>query len=139
MAPAIPYIALAATAVSTGVAIQQQEQAKKAEKKSSKARASALAADAARERERARRLASAQTARFGAAGVTQAGTPTFKVLQGLFDSIDDQEAILAGARNALEEGRLRARAIGTAQIGTAARGIGSIATSDATSSLLNGG
>ena len=105
-----PAVVVGLSLISTGIAVHSQQEAAKAERKSARRRAEALSKEAGVERERARRLASSQMASFGAGGVTAAGTPTMTVLQGLFDSIDEQEAILAGARNALAEGRDRARA-----------------------------
>lgn len=110
--------AIVASVVGAGIqAIGQLDQAKQ-EKKASRRRATEMRQAASVENERGRRLRAAQRASFGAAGVGMSGTPILRSSQSFLDSLLDQEAILQGARNIEEEGRLRARAATIGAIGS---------------------
>jgi len=121
----VTAIAIGVAAVGTAVSVKGQQDAATATKRAGRARAGELAKEAVKEAERGRRLRAQQRAAFGAAGVNSSGSPLQVQGQSLIDSILDQEAILAGAKNINDDARRRARAATTGAIGTAISGIGS--------------
>jgi hypothetical protein len=128
-----------AIGIGTAVSVKGQLDSAKAQRKAGRQRRDELRRAAEVERERGRRLRSAQRARFGAAGVGLAGTPLLVGGQALVDSLLDQEAILAGARNAGREGSLRADAATIGAIGSGISGLGQALFTADQAGLFGGG
>ncbi|MFQ5593154.1 MAG: hypothetical protein ACE5HA_03295 [Anaerolineae bacterium] len=106
-------IAITATLASGTVSAIEQRRGAKEAKREGRRRAAEISAEAKveeeRERERAARLLASQRAGFGAAGVTQAGTPALVQVQSLFDSLRERERILSGAARQSEAVRRQSR------------------------------
>lgn len=115
-------VAIAAALIGGAVETASQVEAARVTRREGKRKARELERAAAVERERGRRLRAQQAARFGAAGVSGV-TAAAVTNQSVVDSLLDQEAILAGAKNIRRESRARARAF---EIGAFSSALGTI-------------
>lgn len=121
-------IGAVASVGSAANSVIQGERAQRSARRAGRAQAAALRAEAAAERERSRRLASAQRAAFGAAGVGPQGTPLLVAVQDQVESIRRRERILAGARNAESNARAQGRALFNEGIQGGIQGLSSATT-----------
>lgn len=92
------------------IAVNQGEVASRNAKRAGRKQAAALRAEAAAERERGRRLASSQSAAFGAAGVGAGGSAHLVQAQGIVDSLRQRNRVLVGAQNAQSNANAQAEA-----------------------------
>lgn len=100
MPQAMPFVMLALTVASTAVGAISSIQAGKAEEKAADRAAAQAKAAAEREAEDTRkqhqRIIAAQTARYGASGLTMEGTPLLVQMESLKESEEQLRRILEG-------------------------------------------
>jgi hypothetical protein len=112
-----------------GKSYQESQVAARETKREGRRRRAELRKEADAERERARRLRSRQRAAYGAAGVSSNfGSPLSLQFRSLLDSIDVQSRIIAGAEQAYQDSRRRARAIQNQSLGNLISDVAGLAT-----------